>query len=205
MSSRQEPFLQFDSGSQSRNGGGEGPEGGGPPSIEEEGAVDAIPELDAIGVDHDALLHSMVYLTRCHGNERSSDSLLDGMPIDGLLNPDQAVRIMRSAGYNAGLMQREIGQIPALLLPAILLLKKGDACVLAKRFDAEPGVAPMCEVVMPGPEFHVCRASESELELEYLGFALVATPQPAQAAGSRTHEELLLQSDGHWLWGTMRR
>jgi len=28
------------------------------PTIQEEGAVDAIPELDAIGVDHDALLHS---------------------------------------------------------------------------------------------------------------------------------------------------
>ncbi len=204
MSSRQEPFLQFEKDAQSRPGGDE-ERVGVRPTIEEEGAVDAIPELDAIGVDHDALLHSMVYLTRHHGNERSANSLLDGMPIDGLLNPDQAVRVMRAAGYNAGLMQRDIGHIHALLLPAILLLKNGDACVLVKRFEAAPGVSPMCELVMPGPEFHVCRASESELEIEYLGFAMVATPQPAQAAGSSKGEEPLLDMSGHWLWGTLRR
>ncbi len=202
MSSRQEPFLQFEADTQSRNGGDEA---GVRPTIEEEGAVDAIPELDAIGVDHDALLHSMAYLTRHHGNERSPNSLLDGMPIDGLLNPDQAVRVMRAAGYNAGLMQRDIGHIHALLLPAILLLKNGDACVLVRRLDAAPGVSPMCELVMPGPEYHVCRATESELELEYLGFALVATPKPAQSASSGKGEEPLLDLSGHWLWGTLRR
>ena len=57
--------------------GGEEPAGA-RPNLEAEGAVDAIPELDAIGVDHDALLHSMVYLTKHHGKQRSADSLLDG-------------------------------------------------------------------------------------------------------------------------------
>jgi ATP-binding cassette, subfamily C, bacterial LapB len=203
MSNRQEPFLQFESDATSGHEADDA-RGGVRPTIEEEGAVDAIPELDAIGVDHDALLHSMVYLTRHHGNERSANSLLDGMPVDGLLNPDQAVRVMRAAGYNAGLMQRDIGHIHALLLPAILLLKNGDACVLVKRLEAAPGVSPMCELVMPGPEFHVCRATESELELEYLGFALVATPRPVQAGSSKA-EEPLLDLSGHWLWGTLRR
>ena len=98
--SRQDPFLDFESGpNASRPRGDEGPEGGIRPNIQDEGAVDAIPELDAVGVDHDALLHSMVYLTKHHGQERSPESMLDGMPIDGLLNPDQAVRVMRAAGY----------------------------------------------------------------------------------------------------------
>jgi ATP-binding cassette subfamily C protein LapB len=204
MSSRQDPFLEFDSGSAPRQAGGEE----GTPAralVQDEGAVDAIPELDAVGVDHDALLHSMIFLTRHHGNERSPQSLLDGMPIAGILNPDQAVRVMRAAGYNAGLMQRDIGEIHALLLPAILLLKNGDACVLVKRFDSAPGVSPMCEVVMPGQEFHTCRATESELELEYLGFALVATPQPQQQNNAAGREQALLDTEGHWLWGTLRR
>ena len=106
----------------------------------------------------------MVYLTRHHGNERSAHSLLDGMPIDGLLNPDQAVRVMRAAGYNAGLMQRDIGDIHALLLPAILLLKNGDACVLVRRLDTPRGQSPLCEIVMPGQEFHICKATEAELD-----------------------------------------
>jgi ATP-binding cassette subfamily C protein LapB len=204
MSRRQDPFLDFESSPQAPPPGGRAAEGV-HPTLEEEGAVDAIPELDAIGVDHDALLHSMVFLTRHHGKERSPDSMLDGLPIDGLLNPDQAVRVMRAAGYNAGLMQRDIGQIHALLLPAILLLKNGDACVLVRRLDTPRGQSPVCEIVMPGPEFHTCRASEAELAQEYLGFALVATPLPEQAPGSAGREHTLLDPNAHWLWGTLRR
>lgn len=203
MSSRQDPFLDFEPGASPREDGGGAPAGA-RPNLEAEGAVDAIPELDAVGVDHDALLHSMVYLTRHHGKERSADSLLDGMPIDGLLNPDQAVRVMRAAGYNAGLMQRDIGDIHALLLPAILLLANGDACVLVRRLDTPKGQSPVCEIVMPGQEFHTCKASEAELAQEYLGFALVATPLPEQVPGAR-QEQALLDPNGHWLWGTLRR
>jgi ATP-binding cassette subfamily C protein LapB len=202
MSSRQDPTLDFESGPTPQPAGGAESLR---PSIQEEGAVDAIPELDAVGVDHDALLHSMVYLTRHHGRERSPDSMLDGMPVDGLLNPDQAVRVMRAAGYNAGLMQREIGDIHALLLPAILLLRNGDACVLVRRLDGPAGQSPTCEIVMPGPQFHVCQASEQELESEYLGFALVATPLPVTTPGMPGHEAALLDASGHWLWGTLRR
>src|SRR6201996_9658820 len=205
MSNRQDPFLEFESGSNRSRDGGDGVPEGARPNLQDEGAVDAIPELDAIGVDHDALLHSMVYLTRHHGKERSPDSLLDGMPIDGLLNPDQAVRVMRAAGYNAGLMQRDIGDIHALLLPAILLLKNGDACVLVRRLDTPRGQSPQCEIVMPGQEFHTCQATEAELEQEYLGFALVATPLPALAHGEAAREQAVLNPNGHWLWGTLRR
>jgi len=192
MSARQDPFLEPPAGA----------EPGAPP-----GDVDpqTAAELEAVGIDHDALLQAMVFLTRHHGKERSADSLLDGMPIAGPLGPDQAVRVMQAAGYNAGLMRRDIGDVHALLLPAILLLKNGDACVLVKRFDSPPGIAPVCEVVMPGAEFHTCRATEDELATEYLGFALVATPRPEQAPGTTGHERPLLDSSAHWLWGTLRR
>ncbi|MET0382288.1 MAG: type I secretion system permease/ATPase, partial [Burkholderiaceae bacterium] len=208
MSSRQDPFLDPDAGADARA------DAGGTPTSPHVGpefshAVDAAtgapPELDAIGIDHDALLQAMVYLTRRHGKERSAESLLDGMPIDGQLGPDQAVRVLRAAGYNAGLMRRGIGDIHTLLLPAILLLKNGDACVLVRRFDAAAGDSPTCEVVMPGPEFHTCRATEDELDLEYLGYALVATPLPELVTGDAGREHLLLDPNAHWLWGTLRR
>jgi ATP-binding cassette subfamily C protein LapB len=203
MSSRQDPFLDMSPGAEpgapegQRAGIGAGQAG----DVEPELAA----QLDAVGIDHDALLQAMVFLTRHHGKERSADSLLDGMPIAGLLGPDQAVRVMRAAGYNAGLMQRDIRDVHALLLPAILLLKNGDACVLVKRLDSPPGGSPVCEVVMPGPEFHVCHASEDELSVEYLGYTLVATPRPESAPGTIGHEQTLLDPSSHWLWGTLRR
>jgi ATP-binding cassette subfamily C protein LapB len=207
MTDRQDPFLEFDSAAQPSysDASAGGDERAPVERLAAEETLESMPELDAIGVDHDALLHSMVFLTRHHGNERSPQSLMDGMPIDGLLGPDQAVRVMRAAGYSSGLMKRSIGEIHSLLLPAILLLKNGDACVLVKRFDAARGVSPMCEVVMPGQEFHVCRATESELDVEYLGFTLVATPLPQQQASAGGHEQALLDKEGHWLWGTLGR
>ena len=208
---RQDPHLSFDSGAHGRS----------PAQVEEDrlqaladglAARDVDAEaaaaqaqaqalLQSVGVDVDALLQAMVYVTRHHGKERSADSLLDGMPVDGALGPDQAVRVMRAAGYHAGILKRPIGDIHALLLPAILLLKNGDACVLVRRFD-DTG---LCEVVMPGPDFHVVRASEEELSAEYLGFTLVATPFPEQAPGLDPQDRALLDPNGHWLWGTIRR
>ena len=58
---------------------------------------------------------------------------------------------------------------------------------------------------MPGPEFHSCKATEAELAQEYLGFALVATPLPEMAHGGAGRDQALLSSNGHWLWGTLRR
>ncbi len=206
---RQEPFLNFESGTAApeRADAGDDAHAGTAAYLD---AGDGSPAAgrpaptDAVGLDHDALLHAMVWLTKHHGNPRSAASLLDGLPLDGILAPDQAVRMMRAAGYNAGLMQRPINDIHALLLPAVLLLKNGDACVLVERFESASGGPALYTVVMPGPEFHTCRASEDELGGEYLGFALVATPKPKEQGGPGESANLL-DPGSHWLWGTLRR
>ncbi len=136
------------------------------------------------GID-DALLHSVVWLTRHHGRERSAQSLLADLPLTGPMGPDQAIRVMRDAGFNAGLIQQRIGEIHSLLLPAVLLLKNGDACILVRRLDE---AAPdRYEVVMPGTHYVAVQAHESELQAEYTGFAFVATPWwPRRAPASTT-------------------
>ena len=98
----------------------------------------------------DALLHSVVWLTRHHGRERSAQSLLADLPLSGAMGPGQAIRVMREAGFNAGLIQRRIGEIHSLLLPAVLPLKNGGACILVRRLEAVQGSAPdRYEVVDP--------------------------------------------------------
>ncbi|HET7794386.1 MAG TPA: type I secretion system permease/ATPase [Rhizobacter sp.] len=150
----------------------------------------------------DALLQAIVWLSRHHGRERSAESLLSGTPLDGALGPDQAVRVMREAGFNAGLIQRKISDIHALLLPAVLLLKNGDCAIVVARHAAKKG-ADTYDVVMPGPESHSCKATEAELSGEYTGFAFVASPK-AQMPASTQHE-ILIDPNRHWLWGTLRR
>ena len=160
------------------------------------------------GLDSDALAHALSWLTRHHGRERTAESLLASQPVAGPLGPDQAVRALREAGYNAGLLQRPVADLHELLLPAVLLLNGGDACiVVARHAGGEPGQTQY-DIVMPGPQHHACTASESELQAEYTGIALVCTPVPqvgagpAQAAGAAP---LVRDAGSHWLWGTLRR
>jgi ATP-binding cassette subfamily C protein LapB len=159
--------------------------------------------------DNDALAHALSWLTRHHGKERSPESLLADLPMGGAnggrIGPDQALRAMRAAGYSAGLVQRRVAELHHLLLPAVLLLREGDACIVVAR-RAEGGGSHY-DIVMPGREHHACVATEAELEAEYTGVALVATPLPAQQlAGAAGADASFLRSPGsHWLWGTLRR
>jgi ATP-binding cassette subfamily C protein LapB len=156
-------------------------------------------------LDNDALVQAIVWLTRHHGRERSAQSLLSGVPLAGALGPDQAVRVLREAGFNAGLIQRRIADIHSLLLPAVLLLRNGDACIVVARNAGDNGIVQY-DVVMPGPQPHVVKATEVELGAEYTGITLVASPRPqaARAAGERS-SEALRDPGSHWLWGTLRR
>ena len=73
----------------------------------------------ATNLDHDSLAQALAWLTRHHGRERSVASLLAELMVDGRLQPEQALRALRDAGYEAGLLQRELGEIHALLMPAV--------------------------------------------------------------------------------------
>jgi len=151
-------------------------------------------------VENDALAHSISWLTRHHGRERSPESLLAGMAMNARLGPDQALRALREAGFNAGLVQRRIADLHHLLLPAVLLLNSGDACiVVARKADGSH-----YDVVMPGRENHACTASEAELAAEYTGVALVATPK-VRSAPAHGESPLFADPSQHWLWGTLRR
>lgn len=150
--------------------------------------------------EDDALLYAAAWLTSHHGRDRSPASLIANMPINGAIAPDQAVRILQEAGFNAGLIQRRIADIHPLLFPAVLLLNHRDACIVKRRLDHGQGY----EVVMPGPECHSVFATEAELEAEYTGFTLVASPKVSVEAN--THGlGALRDPNSHWLWGTMRR
>ena len=166
----------------------------------------------AAGLAEDALAQALVWLTRHHGNERSVASLFEGQQISGPVGPDQALRALREAGYNAGLVQRAIGDFHDLLLPVVLLLKSGDACLLLARRPQSAGPA-ICTLRMPGQlpgqQADELIASETELCAEYSGLALVATPLPRPTTispnASAEQAAALRSGSGHWLWGTMRR
>ena len=159
----------------------------------------------AVGMDDDALAQALVWLMRHHGQDRSAASLFEGQRIDGPVGPDQALRALRDAGWNAALAQRPIGEFSDLLLPVLLLLRSGDAAILVAR-QPQAGGPARCSVVMPGPVPQELIATEDELAAEYVGIALVATPRHAAPPRSTaTGPEAGADPGGHWLWGTLKR
>jgi ATP-binding cassette subfamily C protein LapB len=157
----------------------------------------------------DPLLQCLAWLTQHHGRARSAESLRAGAPVEGAISPDQAIRLMREAGYNAGLLRKGIEEINQLLLPAVLLLNGGDACVLVRRLDDDAASGVRYEVVFPGPEAAACVAPAAELDQEYSGFILAVTPQEVSQAkplaGGAKDDTPLLQAGSHWLFGTLKR
>lgn len=163
------------------------------------------PPADALppgGPENDALLQSLVWLSRHHGRERSAAALLAGIPITGgNLLPDQAVRAMQQAGFHASILSRPLEQISPLMLPVVVLLRDGDACVVTRRIDTPQLGGCSFEIVLPAARNATCLVRADELSEEYLGHLLAVSPQVALPQGGGE----LLGHGGHWLWGTLRR
>ena len=157
----------------------------------------------------DTLLAALVWLTRHHGRPRSPQALVAGLPHQGRLRPELALRALQAAGFSAGLVERRLAELHPLLLPAVLLLRDGSACILERRDDACEGTPPRCRLLLPrgdaadGSGCESASVDEARLEAEYSGFALVASPRPLPADGAA--EEADADPQRHWLWGTLRR
>ncbi|MBQ0932843.1 type I secretion system permease/ATPase [Ideonella alba] len=157
-----------------------------------------------VAMEHDALLQSLVWLTRHHGRERSASALLVGVPVDGhALTPAQALRALTQAGYRTGLLPRPLADISPLLFPVVALMRDDDACILRRRIESPQHGGRSYEIVLPAAGGATLIVGEQELSQEYLGHVIAATPQLPVV-----HDEDdngLLGHGGHWLWGTLRR
>ena len=86
----------------------------------------------------DTLLASVLWLCRHHGVERSRASLLAPLGLASPLTPETVQQVLREAGFQSSLVQRDPTQVLGLLLPVVLLLQDGQACVLVDRVACEP-------------------------------------------------------------------
>ncbi len=164
------------------------------PSVAGEGA-------DALA---DPLLEAVMWLCKHHGIDRTENSLLNGARPEGPMTGNQAVEVLKRAGFSATLVKRPPSKILGLLMPVVMLLKNGDAVILTKRVSARSKRAggARYEVVMPGAGGEVITASEDELLPEYSGYALLAALKSSNAHGTQVSKEG--DPDAHWLWSTLK-
>src|SRR4051794_25891489 len=92
----------------------------------------------AIPVIHDdPLSDSLLYLAGHHGRAISRSALLAGLPVErGILTAALYERAAQRAGLEAQLSERRLEDIPALVLPAVLLFHDGSTRIL---LGVDPG------------------------------------------------------------------
>ena len=89
---------------------------------------------------YDPLLECLVIFAKLHNRPISVDALIAGLPVKpGDSGPElfsihspkgMFSRVAARAGFASRLIRRDLAQISRLLLPCILVLRNGNACIL---------------------------------------------------------------------------
>ena len=141
------------------------------------------------------LLDCLVLLCRHYQISVSKTVLTAGLPLDNnRLTPPLFIRAADRAGLTASLIEIDIEQLSALVLPAVLLLKNGGACLIT-GIDHDQKLA---QVTFPEQQDSTIRLPE--LEKFITGEAIFIKKK--HQYDERTPETLNLP-ERHWFWGTL--
>lgn len=142
----------------------------------------------------DPLLGCLVELTRIHGNPCSAQQLSSGLP---LVNDKLTLTLLpRAAGRahcSARLLKRSLNNLPAALLPSILILKGGRACLLLE-------VRAGSYVVQYPESGSPVEVPAAELQADYAGLAYFVKPLFRFEARARDAGKA---RNKHWFWAVV--
>jgi ATP-binding cassette subfamily C protein LapB len=158
---------------------------------------------------YDPLLECLVIFAKVHNRPISVEALISGLPVkpgaDGpelfsIDNPKGLFsRVASRAGFASRLIHRDLDKLSRLLLPCILVLRNGNACIL-ENIDRKNRRA---KVIFPeigeGEEW----LELAQLKEEYLGYAFLLKKELQQ--DTATPKTPRNDSPGHWFWGTLAK
>jgi len=150
-------------------------------------------------LENDPLTVSLTYLAAFHGRAVSREALLGGLPIlDGRLPAALYDRAARRAGLETEAIKREILDIPALVLPAVLIMRNGTALILLGIDKSNKSAKVLDPTVKPGtPQVRQIRA----IAAEYTGYAFLIR------AAAETDARAVAAGDlprSHWFWSIVK-
>ncbi|NQZ81638.1 MAG: type I secretion system permease/ATPase [Colwellia sp.] len=144
-------------------------------------------------INTDPLLDSLVLLTEHFGNPCSAEALIAGLPVTtSKMTPELLSQAASRAGLSAKLVRKGLNELPAMLLPCILMLKDKNACVL-QELNLEENKAIVTLPETGGEE----RLTIEELESNFVGYLFLIKQQ---YRGDRNFDVHISDSNEHWLW-----
>jgi ATP-binding cassette subfamily C protein LapB len=146
----------------------------------------------------DPLLGCLYLLTKLYHRPFSEEALRAGLPLtDHKLTPELFVRAAARANLSAKIVRRPLAKIKTITLPAVLLLKDQQACVLLNH--TEDGQA---EIMQPEAGTSTVKVPLTELETQYVGYAIFVKDQYQFTDRSG---ELVETHEKHWFWGVLSK
>jgi ATP-binding cassette subfamily C protein LapB len=147
----------------------------------------------------DPLAASLTYLAAHHGRAVSREALLGGLPIlDGRLPVTLYDRAAKRAGLETEAIKRDLIDIPAIVLPAVLIMKTGKALILMGIDPASQSAKILDPTKEPAaPEVQSIKA----LNADYTGYAFLV--RAAAEANARAVAAGDLPRN-HWFWSVVK-
>jgi ATP-binding cassette subfamily C protein LapB len=145
----------------------------------------------------DSLLQCLVMLTKLFRNPCSATSLTAGLPlVNHRLTPELFIRAAERANLSARLLKRNLSQFNSLLLPTVLLLNDGQACLLVKMYGRW---RKRVQIILPASGEGTVELPWRELKANYSGLALVARPK---FVFDERSDDNPTPRPSHWFWST---
>ncbi|WP_221892333.1 type I secretion system permease/ATPase [Teredinibacter haidensis] len=146
----------------------------------------------------DSLLDCLLILGAIHGQVTTRESLTAGLPLkNARLEPELFSRAANRIGLTTKIHKKTLSHINPSLLPAVLLLRDNQACLLL-RFSEQKGAT----VIFPELGDAAVDISAEELEDQYLGRVIFARPR--FRFDQRSPELKNNHTQQHWFWSSFR-
>ena len=136
----------------------------------------------------DSLLECLVYLTAHYGRAKSARALTSGLAYDGKhMRPKLFVEAAERLNIRAKITKKsKIADIPQTVLPAVIILKNEQACVLLKDekiYDAATGKEKDADL--------------NALEKDFAGYVILTQAKPEFTNPDVADKN---DKDVHWFW-----
>lgn len=140
----------------------------------------------------DPLLACLMVLAKHYKNPMSAAALTERLPlVDNKLTPELFVRAAERAKLASQINKIPFKDMNELVLPAVLLLDEGDACLLLEKGDEES------VVLMHKTGEGEVKIKNDELQKKYSGYAIFV--KPVFQYTERTKETLKKEAR-NWFW-----
>lgn len=146
----------------------------------------------------DPLLECLVFLSAHYGRARSAQALTAGLAYgEENMGPSLFCEAAERIDIKAKVVKRDkLKKISAPVLPAVLIIKDSQACVLLKISQDEHSAT------IWSPETSSERSVKlTDLKESYEGYAIYVHPKPEFSDAATPHLED--SSDKHWFWGAV--